>query len=84
MVRVLPESVVIEMPKGPAVITGFCCTLDNFNPPLEAKGLEVVAPGRHYDLLQAYDSALKVKQSGYIIVPLHESRFARRDRLPIE
>ncbi len=76
------QSVVVDTPKGTAVITGFCCSSDNFNPPPEAKGLEVVAPGRHYDVLQAYDSALKVKQSGYHILPLHESSFIGRDKLP--
>lgn len=76
------QSVVVDTPEGTAVITGFCCSLDNFNPPPEARGLEVVASGRHYDVLQAYDSVLKVKQSGYHVIPLHESSFIGRDRLP--
>ena len=78
------QSVVVETPKGTAVITGFCCTLDNFDPPPKAKaqGLEVVPPTRHYDLLQSYDSILKVKQTGYFIIPLHETSFIGRDRLP--
>lgn len=77
------QSVIIETPRGTAIITGFCCTNDNFNPPAEAKGLEVVPPGRHYgDVLQAYDSTLKVKQTGYIVLPVHEPSFIGRDRLP--
>ncbi len=78
------QSVVIETPKGTAVIPGFCCTNANFEPPpkARAKGFEVVVPARHYDLLQAYDSIVKVKNTGYIILPLHEPSLKDRDRLP--
>lgn len=78
------QSVVVETLKGTAIITGFCCTLDNFAPPPEAraKGFEVIAPAMHCDPLQAYDSALKVKHSADIIIPLHESSFIGKDRLP--
>lgn len=78
------QSVAVETPGGTAVITGFCCTLDNFNPPpqLEARGCPVVAPSIHTDALQAYDSALKVKQVADIILPAHEAAFIDRDRIP--
>jgi N-acyl homoserine lactone hydrolase len=78
------QSVVIETPKGIAVITGFCCTFDNFNPPEKsrAKGLEVIPSGRHVNPLQAYDSILKVKKTGYYIIPNHDDGFVGTDRLP--
>jgi N-acyl homoserine lactone hydrolase len=78
------QSVVVDTPKGPAVITGFCCTFDNFNPPakLKAKGLEVLPGGRHYNVLMAYDSTLKIKQTGYYIIPNHDPGFIDKQKLP--
>ncbi len=80
------QSVVIETPKGTAVITGFCGTLDNFDPPPEAKakGFEVVAMLRHINVLQAYDSVLKVKKMADIILPLHEPSFVNVARIPMD
>jgi len=34
------QSVAIETPKGTAIITGFCCTRENFEPPEEAGTLQ--------------------------------------------
>jgi len=78
------QSVAIDTPEGLAVITGFCCTLENFFPPSEvkAKGIEIVAPGIHTDLLKAYDSVLEVKRMAQIIIPLHEPKFLGMDRIP--
>jgi len=78
------QSVAVETPKGVAVITGFCCTLANFNPPprITQKGYPVVTPGLHLDIRQAYDSALKVQQIADIILPLHECSFRSKDRIP--
>jgi len=78
------QSVIVDTPEGKAVIPGFCCTFENFNPPasIKNKGLLVIPPSRHYDLLQAYDSILKVKELGYHIIPSHETSFLGRDRLP--
>lgn len=78
------QSVAVDTPKGLAIITGFCCSLENFFPPpeIQAKGIEIVAPGIHTDLLGAYDSVLKVKQSADIIIPLHDPEFLEVDRIP--
>jgi glyoxylase-like metal-dependent hydrolase (beta-lactamase superfamily II) len=78
------QSVAIDTPKGLAIITGFCCTLDNFSPPPEAKakGLEIVAPGIHTNVLEAYDSALRVKDTAKTIIPLHDPKFLGVDRIP--
>jgi N-acyl homoserine lactone hydrolase len=78
------QSVVVDTPKGLAVITGFCCLLENFfpPPPLRTKGIEIVAPGIHTDLLEAYDSVLKVKHSADIVIPLHDPGFLEVDRIP--
>ena len=76
------QSVVIETPKGTAVITGFCCIRENFEPPEQARGLPVVPPGIHTDLLQVYDSEVKVKEIADIILPIHDAEFIGLDKVP--
>jgi N-acyl homoserine lactone hydrolase len=76
------QSVVVNTPEGTAIITGFCCTRENFEPPEEARGLPVVAPGIHTNALQAYDSVLRVKQNADIIIPLHDIEFIGKSRIP--
>jgi len=72
------QSVAIETEKGTAVITGFCCISENF-----VEGVwPVTPPGIHTNATQAYDSMLKVKGIADIIIPLHESTFAKRDTIP--
>lgn len=39
-------------------------------------------PGIHTDVLEAYDSVLRVKQMAEIIIPLHEPSFLKVDRIP--
>jgi len=72
------QSVAIETEKGTAVITGFCCTNENF-----IEGIwPVTPPGIHANATQAYDSMLKVKEIADIIIPLHESTFAKKEVIP--
>lgn len=75
------QSVVVETAKGRAVITGFCCKRTNFNPPREL-GVPVIPPGIHLDVIQAYDSMIKVKDLADIIIPLHDAEFIEKDRIP--
>jgi glyoxylase-like metal-dependent hydrolase (beta-lactamase superfamily II) len=78
------QSVAVDTSNGIAVITGFCCTFENFYPPLEAKakGLEIVPPGIHTNVLEAYDSVLRVKHTATIIIPFHDPKFMGVDQLP--
>ena len=77
------QSVAVETDAGIAVITGFCCVRQNFEPPEMLAGLlPVLPPGIHQDLLEAFDSALKVKGIADIVVPLHEAEYVERDRIP--
>jgi N-acyl homoserine lactone hydrolase len=72
------QSVAIETEKGTAVITGFCCINENF-----VEGVwPVTPPGIHTNATQAYDSMLKVKEISDIIIPLHESTFAKKEMIP--
>jgi glyoxylase-like metal-dependent hydrolase (beta-lactamase superfamily II) len=78
------QSVGVQTSKGLAVITGFCCSLENFFPPPEAraKGMDIVAPGIHTDLLMAYDSVTRVKGMADIIIPLNDPKFLEVVRIP--
>jgi len=72
-------SIAITTASGLAVITGFCCIMDNFNPPPEIRGMEmeVIPPGTHVNVYEAYDIMLRVKTLGDILIPLHEPKFAQ-------
>jgi glyoxylase-like metal-dependent hydrolase (beta-lactamase superfamily II) len=76
------QSVAIETPKGTAIITGFCCTQENFEPPKDAGALEFVPPGIHTDVLQVYDSAIMVKKMADMILPIHDTEFITVDKVP--
>lgn len=71
-------TVYIDTPKGTAAITGFCIIDENYDPPPEIKGLEmdVIPPGTHVDVYQAYDIMRAVQQKADIMIPLHEPKFA--------
>jgi N-acyl homoserine lactone hydrolase len=71
-------TVYIETRKGTAAITGFCVIDENYAPPPEIKGMEMdlIPPGTHVDVYQAYDLMKAVKEKADILIPLHEPRFA--------
>ena len=71
-------SIVIETAKGTAVITGFCVIRENFDPPQQIKAMEmnVIPPGTHVNVYQAYDILERIKGMGAIVLPLHEPAFA--------
>lgn len=71
-------SVEVATASGRAIITGFCVIDENFYPPREilAREMEVIAPGTHVNVYEAYDIIKKVKERAEIILPLHEPRFA--------
>jgi len=77
------QSVAVRTASGLAVITGFCCSKENFYPSPEAKskGLEVIPPGIHTDVLKAYDSALAIKRMTKTILPLHDPMFLEMSRI---
>jgi len=83
------QAVVVETRKGKAVISGFCCIMENFDPPEDVKtkispfaSYPVIAPGIHTDLFQAYQSVLRVKQIADIIIPMHDPDMALREQIP--
>ena len=71
----------IDTPGGQAAITGFCVISENFNPPLEIRGMEmdVIPPGTHVNVYEAYDMMVRIKDMVDILIPLHEPAFASVD-----
>ncbi len=76
-------SILIDTVKGTAVITGFCIIMENLEPPKQIKAMEmeVIPPGTHVNVYQAYDIVEKIKTVGDILLPLHEPSFAAVDTI---
>ena len=77
-------SIEINTAKGKAIITGFCVIAENFNPAKEIKAMEmdVIPPGTHVNVYDAYDIMLNVKSMADILIPLHEPAFASIETIP--
>ncbi|OGP97332.1 MAG: hypothetical protein A2Z39_04115 [Deltaproteobacteria bacterium RBG_19FT_COMBO_46_9] len=77
------QSVEVSVRGGKAIITGFCAQMSTFiqTPAMKAWGMEVAAAGLHIDCREVYESALKVKQTADIIVPLHDPMFMEMERI---
>jgi N-acyl homoserine lactone hydrolase len=77
------QSVAVETEKGIAVIAGFCCIRENFEPAEELrKETPFILPGIHVNAQQAHDSMLKIIQAADIIIPLHAPEFAEIYQVP--
>lgn len=76
-------SIFIDTPSGTAVITGFCIIMENLEPPKQIKAMEmeVIPPGTHVNVYQAYDIVKQIKSMGDILLPLHEPAFASRETI---
>lgn len=77
-------TILVNTSQGKAAITGFCVIMDNFFPPKEVKAMEmdVIPPGTHVNVYEAYDIVLKVKEMADILLPLHEPKFASMATIP--
>ncbi|MFP4085038.1 MAG: N-acyl homoserine lactonase family protein [Desulfonatronovibrio sp.] len=71
-------SVLVETAQGVALITGFCVISENFEPPVQIRAMEmeVIPPGTHVNVYEAYDIMLSVRKMADIVLPLHEPAFA--------
>jgi N-acyl homoserine lactone hydrolase len=81
------QSVAVSTNAGVAIITGFCCTQENFVPQKSQAWMtdripEVIPPGIHTDMLQAYESALRVKNLADIIIPMHDPIMTGKEKIP--
>lgn len=77
------QAVTVETKNGLVAISGFCAINENFFPPeVMRTKWPVIAPGVSVNSLQAFDSALKLKSSVDIIVPIHEMEYAELKEIP--
>jgi len=77
------QAVAINTDKGKAVITGFCCVRENFEPPEEVrKIMPVITPGTHLNAVDAFESMLRIKGLADILIPMHEPSFIGVKSIP--
>ena len=81
------QSVAVSTKAGTAIITGFCCTRANFTPEKNSAWItdvipEVIPPGIHTDMRQAYESMIRVKELADIIIPFHDPAMAEKKQIP--
>jgi glyoxylase-like metal-dependent hydrolase (beta-lactamase superfamily II) len=83
------QSVAVTTSAGVAIITGFCCTNENFLPQKNQAWMtdvtpEVIPPGIHTDMLQAYESILRIRNLADIIIPFHDPHMGTKKQIPDE
>ena len=77
------QAVSIQTEKGKAVLTGFCCIRENFEPPETVREiLPVIAPGIHLDAVEAFETALRIKSMADILIPMHDPSFVGGKSIP--
>lgn len=77
------QAVAINTSRGKAVITGFCCAKENFDPPAKVRATTpVITPGIHLNAADAFESALRIQKLADIIIPVHEPSFAEVKSIP--
>jgi N-acyl homoserine lactone hydrolase len=77
------QSVEIATEKGQAIICGLCTIVENFQPPEETNfPFAVIPPGSHTNVMEAYDSLLRIQKRADIAIPLHDPVFCQRNKIP--
>ena len=68
------QSVAVKTAQGTAVITGWCCLQENFDPPGEfkARGFPFTIGAAHTNPIELYESTQRVIGLADIIIPCHE------------
>jgi len=68
------QSVSVKTSKGLAVVTGFCCQQENFDPPQEYKnmGYPFTICHSHVNPVSLYESTKRIIDMADIIIPCHE------------
>ncbi len=77
------QSVAVATEKGDVVICGLCTVVENLQPPISAvQPFPVIPPGIHTNVMEAYDSLVRIQQMADLAVPLHDRLFCSRAVLP--
>jgi hypothetical protein len=67
----------VDTSRGKAIITGLCCNSENFPP-----GGGVIAPGVHIDVIQSYESMVRIREAADILIPIHDLEIGRKKSIP--
>jgi len=74
------QAVLVDLENKKAALTGFCCLLENFEPPEKIrKAWPVIPIGVSVNSLEAYDSMLKLKGMADLIIPMHSMEYAEKE-----
>ena len=77
------QAVSIDTEGGRVVLSGFCSIKDNFSPPEKMRKIwPVFTPGVHINSLEAFNSAMRIKELGDVIVPIHDYGYASTQYIP--
>jgi len=77
------QSVSVKTAQGTAIISGICTVNENFDPPEPFnKTLPVYPFGVFINLLDMYDSLLRIKKEADIVIPNHEPEYTQRSHIP--
>jgi len=77
------QSVSVDTAQGTAIIAGLCSILENYYPPPPiGDERPLIIPGIHTNVLEAYDSVVRIKELADIIVPVHEPSFEKKSSIP--
>lgn len=77
------QAVAVDTSQGTAVISGICIIKENLFPPEKMRTKwPVLTPGVHCSSLEAFDSLLKVKNLGEIVIPQHDIEYAQMKHIP--
>jgi N-acyl homoserine lactone hydrolase len=77
------QSVSVKTAQGAAIISGLCTIHENYAPLLSrGANLPVIPPGIHTNVIEAYDSLVRIKELADIIVPNHEPEFQNKSSIP--
>ena len=77
------QSVAIKTEQGIVVIAGLCTIRENFEPPRSIRKLTpLIPPGLHINVLDAYDSMVRIKQVADIVVTPHDPECRQKSSIP--
>ena len=77
------QAVSVNTDKGKAIISGFCSTRENFEPPEEVrKFMPVIPPGIHLNAVDGFESILRIKGLADIVIPVHDSSYLDVKSIP--
>ena len=77
------QSVSVNTAQGSAIISGLCTCSENFDPPEPFRNTMPVYPfGIFINLLDMYDSLLRIKNTADLVIPNHDPKYLEQNHIP--